>query len=147
MVILIYTQQDHSLVEAGGSKPEESEDVGMFHEVRMWMSCVCLPQYFAHLFSWIYSSHKLQLHLSQNELFGVRPVVHKGVHIWMMNNMLYWNVLVSVGEIVYWRNSKWPPFHNQKIVYRLTHIHVHRLNEIIFNFKTRFIIFSLMCCI
>ena len=24
--------------------------------------------------------HKLQLHLSQNELFGVGPVVHKGVH-------------------------------------------------------------------
>ena len=52
MVILIYAQQDHSLlVEAGGSKPVESEDVGMFHEVIMWMSCVCLPQYFAHLFS------------------------------------------------------------------------------------------------
>ena len=31
------------------SKPEVSEDVGMSHELRLWMSCVSLTQYFAHL--------------------------------------------------------------------------------------------------
>ena len=30
-------------------KPEVSEDVDMFHELRLWMSCVSLTQYFAHL--------------------------------------------------------------------------------------------------
>ena len=34
-----------------GSKPEVSEDVGMFHKLRMWMSCFSLPQYFAHSLS------------------------------------------------------------------------------------------------
>ena len=34
-----------------GSKPEVSEDVGMFHELRMWMPCVSSTQHFAHLLS------------------------------------------------------------------------------------------------
>ena len=27
------------------------------------------------------ANHKLQLHLSQKEQFGIGPVVHKGVHV------------------------------------------------------------------
>ena len=34
-----------------GSNPEVSEDVGMFHELRMWMSGASLTQYFAHSLS------------------------------------------------------------------------------------------------
>ena len=32
MVILIYAQLDHSYLRQRGSKPEVSEDVGIFHE-------------------------------------------------------------------------------------------------------------------
>ena len=34
-----------------GSKPEVSEYVDMFHELRMWISCISLIQYFAHTLS------------------------------------------------------------------------------------------------
>ena len=45
------------------------------------MSCVSLTQYFLIRFVEFTVDHKLQLHLSQNELFGVGPVVHKGVQL------------------------------------------------------------------
>ena len=34
-----------------GSKPEIDEDVGMFDDLRLWMSCVGLTQYFPRLLS------------------------------------------------------------------------------------------------
>ena len=49
MVILIYAQLDHSLFEAARLETKVSEFEGMFHELRLWMSCVSLSQYFAHL--------------------------------------------------------------------------------------------------
>ena len=30
------------------TRPEVSEDVGMVHELRLWMSCVSVTQYFSH---------------------------------------------------------------------------------------------------
>ena len=44
LFILIYAQLDHSFLRQRGSKPEVCEDVGKFHELRMWMSCVNLAQ-------------------------------------------------------------------------------------------------------
>ena len=37
------------------------------------MLCVSFPKFTV--------DHKLQLHLSQNELFGVGPVVHEGIQL------------------------------------------------------------------
>ena len=72
-----------------GSKPEVSEYVDMFHELRMWISCVSLIQYFAQSLFEITVDHKLQLHLSQNELFGIGSAVHQGVHVLNKKSFYY----------------------------------------------------------
>ena len=64
-----------------GSKSEVCEYVGMFHESRMWMSMFVYLNILLIRFLKFTVNHNLQLHLSQNKLFWVGPVVHKGVHI------------------------------------------------------------------
>ena len=79
MVILIYTQLDHSSFEAARL---ETGDLYL----KMWVfsmnrECGCrvlaIHNIFLIRFLGFTVDHKLRPHLSQNELFGVDPVVHQ----------------------------------------------------------------------
>ena len=64
-----------------GSKPEVSEDMAIFMNGERECRVLVELNIFLIGFLEFAVDHKLQLHFSQNELFWIGPVVHKGVQI------------------------------------------------------------------
>ena len=79
-VIILYAQMDHSLFEGARYESGGSRRCGYFPRIEN-VNVVVLAQLNISIIRSLKftEDHKLQLHLSRNELFGAGPVVHNGV--------------------------------------------------------------------